>query len=276
MHGKETVLRNIFNEQTGLLVQPTEGINTDKLGAFSGEVSRKYNALETAKRKARLGMQATGISIGLATEGSFGPDPVAPFIRAHTEHMVFIDDEVGMVLNETVFTHETNFDSFTIAPGDEIDEFLEKCGFPSHALLVKAHKPSRFFSFGRRNKPVKGIKDKEELLQAIQVSADASSDNQAVIETDMRAHMNPTRMEIIRQLGKKMAKRLEQYCPGCGIPGWGITSQKQGLPCSRCGLPTRQILHEVWSCQVCSYQQEKARSDGRQTSDPTYCHFCNP
>jgi len=276
MHGKETVLGEIFKEHTGLIVHPTQGINTDKLGAFSGEVPRKYKAMETAKRKARLGMGATGISIGLATEGSFGPDPVAPFIRAHTEYMVFVDDELGMVLNETIFTHETNFDSITVAPDDEIGNFLDKCGFPSHALLVKAHKPSHFFPFRRRDKPINGIKEKKDLLQAIKILADASSDHQVVIETDMRAHMNPTRMEIIRQLGEKIAKRLKQYCPCCGVPGWGITSQKQGLPCELCRLPTRQILYEIWSCQVCGYSEEKTRSDGKQTSDPMYCHFCNP
>lgn len=111
--------------------------------------------------------------------------------------------------------------------------------------VVFLHMPWWLHNFWRKSKPYKGIKRKKVLIEAIEVSADASSDQKTVIETDMRAHMNPTRMEIIRQLGEKMAKRLKQYCPDCGIPGWGITFRKQGLPCRRCGLSTHQVLHEI-------------------------------
>ncbi len=49
--------------------------------------------LETAVAKARLGMRQLGLPHGIASEGSFGPHPLVPFLAASTELIVLVDDD---------------------------------------------------------------------------------------------------------------------------------------------------------------------------------------
>ena len=39
------------------------------------------------------------------------------------------------------------------------------------------------------------------------------------VESDMRAHMNPTSMIVISQLAEKLDQRLSILCPKCKLPG---------------------------------------------------------
>lgn len=78
MHGKQVAVGPPFREILGLKLRLPDDIDTDALGTFTGEVERKGTMLETAIAKARLGMELTGSKLGLASEGSYGPHPVAP------------------------------------------------------------------------------------------------------------------------------------------------------------------------------------------------------
>lgn len=75
-HGKEAVLGEVLGEALACKVERIEGFDTDTLGTFTRDIARVGNQLEAARRKARIGMQLSGLPIGLASEGSFGPDPV--------------------------------------------------------------------------------------------------------------------------------------------------------------------------------------------------------
>lgn len=57
-------------------------------------------------------------------------------------------------------------------------------------------------------------------------------DGRVLLETDMRAHCNPTRMAAIRQLSFLLVRRLSSLCPSCGAPGWAVVDSEPGLRAS--------------------------------------------
>jgi hypothetical protein len=142
MHRKEEAIAPALSATLGLVVVPAAGLDTDQLGTFSGEIARQGTMLEVAVRKARLGMQGAGLPLGLASEGSFGPHPAIPFFAAGMELLVFVDDERGIVVSESLIADATNFGHLVVSPGDALEAFLERVGFPSHALIVRANEGS--------------------------------------------------------------------------------------------------------------------------------------
>ena len=149
-------------------------------------------------------------------------------------------------------------------------DFLKKADFPSHALIVR---PNSGFLPGLT---FKGLNKIDAVKEAIKRCASASIDGQVLIQTDMRAHMNPTRMKVITELAEKMANRLATLCPKCSCPGWGIVDYIKGLPCEDCGIKTKIMSHEVYGCPSCDYRETIPRQDGLQTTSPMYCDLCNP
>ena len=77
----------------------------------------------------------------------------------------------------------------------------------------------------------------------------ADPDGRAWLETDMRAHCNPTRMRSIRRLGVSLVRRLRTSCTECSSPGWGWLDTKPGLPCRDCCISTQLTLKEIWGCE---------------------------
>ncbi len=80
-HGKEMALALPFSLGLGasLSLSPC---NTDQLGTFSGEVERLDDAINTCRRKALMGLEQSGLRLGLASEASFGPHPAVPMLAA--------------------------------------------------------------------------------------------------------------------------------------------------------------------------------------------------
>lgn len=69
MHGKDTAIAPVLRARLGLVVTTAPDLDTDVLGTFTGEIPRAGTIREVAK--ARLGMAATGLPIGIASEGSY-------------------------------------------------------------------------------------------------------------------------------------------------------------------------------------------------------------
>ena len=107
-------------------------------------------------------------------------------------------------------------------------------------------------------------------------AAAESDDGVAHVETDMRAHLNPTRMAVIRKLAFRLARRIATPCPGCAAPGFGQTGEVIGLPCEWCESATEMIRLESWSCAACSYREERPRRDGLRRAPAQHCPHCNP
>lgn len=267
-HGKERAVERPFRLALGLKVMVPADLDTDLLGTFSGEVPRSGTALEVCERKARLAMASTGLSLGIANEGSFGPHPYLPFIAAGLEVMTFIDDDRGLVVTESFLAKETNYNQREADDVAEIEEWLHAVHFPSHALIVRPK------SGGRIQGMTKGIVTRESLATAIRLAAVNSTDGAAVVETDMRAHLNPTRMASIRKLAFRLVRRLATPCLACRAPGWGQTGVIKGLPCEECESPTVQVLSLVFSCSACGHREEKRRDDA--TASAQCCPCCNP
>jgi hypothetical protein len=135
MHGKDRALRLPLRLGLGLEVVAAN-VDTDALGTFSGEVPRDGSPLEVARRKARLGLDAARLPLGLATEGSFGPHPHVAWVPLHHELLLFVDLERGLEVVEALADTDTNHAQVELAHPRELEGFLATARFPSHALIV--------------------------------------------------------------------------------------------------------------------------------------------
>jgi len=265
-HGKARAVRPAFS-RLGLSVQ-TVRADTDLLGTFTGEVERKKAPLECALEKCRLAHAMSGQPYCLGSEGSFGPHPHLPFAASGFEILAFTDFSRGYSIHEQVITFETNFSSEDVGTLQELKKFAESTGFPAHALVLRP------LSGGE--KIAKGIRSWPSLYAAYEELRAFSPTRQVRVETDMRAHMNPTRMRTIALLAEKLARRLSVCCMECGAPGYGLVDSESGLPCDWCDRPTRLVLREIHGCALCGCRSYEPRHDGLKRADPAHCDFCNP
>jgi hypothetical protein len=269
MHRKQEAIAPPLAD-LGMNVQVPGGIDTDTLGTFSGEVPRFGTMLEVAVKKARLGMAAMGTNLGLASEGTFGPHPQLGIIPAGMELLVLVDDHRGAVISESLLVEEINFAHLVVEGKAFPKEYLKQVKFPSHGLIVRPNA-------GDANSVLhKGIVTAKDLRIAISQSAAESPDGKALVQTDMRAHFNPTRMRSLAKLAARMAKRLSSLCLECCAPGFGTVDIERGLPCEFCGVPTRYVLNEILGCVACNYRKTLPRSDGLKAASQIYCEHCNP
>ncbi len=266
MHGKERAIAPVLGRWFGMTISTVPGVDTDALGTFTGEIARSGTMLDAARAKALLAISRTGAPIGIGSEGAFGPDPDLPFVASGRELLLLRDSATGHEI--VVFRRtRTNYDHVTIAPGDPIEAFLARIGFPDHAVVVRAEPRD-----GRA--PAKGLRDRKQLDAALgDVFARAG---RAALETDMRAHLNPTRMNSIARLARGLAVRTARCCPSCGAPGFGLVDVERGLPCAECGAPTRRIRAEIHGCSACVTRVLRRERAAALYADPTWCQICNP
>jgi len=273
LHGKQRVLARPLRQGLGLHLRHTTAVDTDQFGSFCGTQPRLLDAVATAQRKAEGAMDALDLDLGIASEGSFGPHPSVPMLAAGIECLVLVDRSCARVVVEQAISLRTNYSAMAVGPGIESQGWLKQVGFPSHAVMVRPHQ--------RAGEPVhpwlaKGVSEGGDLAALVERAAAASSVGQAWLETDMRAHCNPTRMASIRRLAFQLVRRLRNPCPACTEPGFGPVETIPGLPCSACGLASRWVMEQVWGCGLCGHRERRPRPDGLQALDPMYCDYCNP
>lgn len=256
-HGKERALGPPLARRLGLTVTPVP-IDTDSFGTFTGTRPRAGTAAKAALAKARAGMAASGCALGLASEGSFGPHPWLPFGAGGVETLAFIDAERGLELTLSAVSRRTNFAHQDVDGGD-LALFLARVGFPAHALVVCGADGLVLAS---------GVQDAGTLARLAVPGTR--------LKTDMRAHLNPTRMAAIRALGCRLAARLAVPCPACGCPGYGEVEVARGLPCADCGSPTQGVQAIIDGCSVCGHRTTRARPDGVTLASAANCDWCNP
>ena len=266
-HDKLRLIKPAFDEYVGCELFEVN-LDTDQLGTFTGEIERHTPPRETAIQKARLGMKETGLLLGIASEGSIGPDPLVPFIHSNIEHLVLVDDENGIVISEIHRSFEITAATITAAPGQDLTSFLKKSDFPNHALIVRPNTQIK-------SNFIKGITDYERLMDAIDMSSQLSPNGFVVIESDLRAMHSPSRQRNIEEVGKLLAKRVSQLCPLCQIPGWGRVGYEKGLNCSECELENPDaIRQEKLGCVKCDHVE--LGNVIAFVLDPAQCQFCNP
>lgn len=265
-HGKETLIGPVLQAAVGCTVVRVQGYDTDLLGTFSGEVQRADSQVQTARLKARIGMDLTGSRLGLASEGSFVPDPFGGLMPWNIEVLVWIDEEhqleiVGMAQGPARSQHR----ALRWLP--DLEKFALEAGFPEHHLILRPQSESD-------PRMRKGLSDWPALRQAFgQCQQDA--DNQLVYaENDHRAFCNPTRQAMILRAANDLVKKIQSACPACDMPGFSITGHTPGLPCRLCGHATRLARSYTWQCQACDHQQEQVTPEAY--ADPGRCDACNP
>jgi hypothetical protein len=270
MHGKERAVGPILQRTLGLsgfVVLP--GIDTDRFGSFSGEVQRTLDPLNACIAKARHGAEVSGLDLVIASEGSFGPYPPAPFVSCDEEFLALYDAR-----DDRLFTHrhvslETMFGGEAVHHPDEALAFGTRMGFPDHHLVLRPHK---VFSPG--DTLHKGVSDHDALVRITTALLDVH--RTCWVESDLRAMANPTRMRVIEATAQRFADELQRACPYCGACWFRITGSRSGLPCGFCGTPTASTRSYVRSCWKCLLEMHEPRPDGKETEEQQYCPICNP
>lgn len=266
-HKKEEVIKPIFEKFIGSEIVVVDSFDTDTLGTFSREITRPSSQMGTAMLKIEKGMELTGLDIGIASEGSFGNHPYMP-IPWNTELVVLYDKKEDFKIYGVYESADTNLAHLETDNYEDLLEFAEKIGFPQHYLIIR---PDNSESEGI----TKDINSYELLKEAFDKALGESKQAKVFVETDMRAHANPKRMENIKKATEDLIEKLLQLCPQCSAPGFIISDKIRGLPCELCGLPSKLIQKNISQCRKCGFIREEEYPNG-PTASAQYCDFCNP
>lgn len=266
-HKKEEVIKPILEEATGCNLILETGFDTDELGTFSMEIKRPKSQLDTARLKVEIGMNLAKTDIGIASEGSFGNHPFLP-IPWNLEVVLLYDKKENFEIYGVCENSETNVNHLLTDKFDEVIKFAERIGFPEHYLIIRPDN-------SESKEIIKGINNYKWLEEAFNNCLSKSKLGKVFLETDMRAHANPTRMKNIKRATEDLISKLQKFCPKCGAPGFIISERVQGLPCELCGLPTEMVLKNVSKCYKCNHVEEDLYPNGDACS-PQYCNYCNP
>lgn len=271
-HRKERAIAPILVPELQLKLTVPPDFDTDAFGTFTGDIARRGSQLDAARAKADAALDLTGETLGLASEGAFGPHPGLPFVTQNVEIVVLRDRQYNLELVGRATSTETNFAHRQVTTLEDAWEFAQKVGFPEHGLVVAPADPRDTKIHG--DDIEKGITDSDRLKTAVKAAIARSGS--AHLESDMRAMVNPTRMSVIAAATRDLLQKLHQHCPQCNAPGFDIAEHRPGLPCAACGLPTFAPKAVIYRCHHCHFERETPRPDGRRSADPGTCQFCNP
>lgn len=268
-HGKEQVIAPALNAGLGVHVVVPEAFDSDRFGTFTREVARAGSQRDAARLKAQAALHASGLALAIASEGSFGPHPVVPFVSANIELVMLIDAEAELEIVGTHVTMETATGQRWVSDVDEALAFGRSIGFPAHGLIVRRHPDDSELLF-------KSIVNEDDLCEAVAQVLTASEAGRAFLEVDLRAHRNPTRMKAIAAATDDLIANARRRCPECGAPGFSHINSRPGLPCRWCRMPSDHALMLIYGCARCQASQEAPRPDGRDFIEPGECPNCNP
>jgi hypothetical protein len=260
-HHKDVAVKTAMLK-SGFDIALYDAFNTDTLGTFTNESVRELSQIQTALKKAQMACELTGHAFGLGSEGAFGPHPQVHLLPWNYEVLAFWDAAHQHAIYAVHGTADTNYASQHITSLEEAIEFAKQSQFPNHGLIVGS--PSEpFFQ--------KGVQDADEFQQLVQKAL--AQHSSVWLETDMRAHMNPTRMGVIAQTADKLQALLSSHCPQCHLPGFGLTQHIAGALCKTCNSPTRLPKAEQWTCAKCEYTDSKELNTWASAAQ---CDVCNP
>ena len=262
MHGKESQIIQGFKDLLDWEIVAVD-IDTDSFGTFAGEVPRPLSPKETARAKCLAGLEASGLSRMIASEGTFSPHPMMPLLTLNTELLFYVDKENDIELSQSYSTTEVVAFREKITQETDIEKLARLADLPNHALILRSDaEPVKVYAKGIRT------------LGELQESIPGELDSKLIVETDFRAMVNPSRQRSIIECAKLLAEKLSSNCPECQSIGWGVVEYERGLPCGDCGSrANREISAEVLGCPKCDFR-EKRLIDGFASA--ANCDFCNP
>ena len=239
--------------------------NTDIYGTFTRDIKRFGDQKEAARKKAEMAMELSGADIAVASEGSFYPHPSMPFLSSNAELILLVDKKNGVEVEGFASSLDTNHYQEEVSTLEEAISFAKKIGFPEHGIIVRKSKDSR--------KIEKELKSMEELEEKVKKLLGGFFVKSIYLETDMRAHRNPTRMKVIENAVKDLIKNIESTCPSCSMFGFCKTSALRTLTCEHCARPTDVPGVFRYECQKCGYSEERSERDFAKQEE---CEYCNP
>jgi len=240
-------------------------LDTDVLGTFTGAVPRLLPPLETCREKALLGVSVADHEWFIASEGTI--TPWAAGIHSDTEIVVLVH-RTGVPL---IVGRATSFDitlqqlCITSESSDqEIITFCEKADLGTHHLIAYDNE-HLLPSLG-------ALRDVEDVLQACRHLRARSS--VVMLQTDLRAHLCPSRQPVIESAANDLGIRVTTACPRCSQPGFGTSEPILGLPCEACGSPSKEPRGWHFECPWCSHHEREVVP--HNTAPSSLCMRCNP
>lgn len=266
-HGKEHIIAPVMERSLQCQIEVNHACDTDELGTFDGSIERQGTQLETVRRKAHIGIDLSNHTIGIASEGSFVPDPFSGFMPWNIEMVMFVDDLHAIEIVGIAQGSAMSMSRY-VRDIDALMQFAEDAGFPEHHLMLR---PMNEFD----PRVIKGINTVQALKAAFMDALSQSMNGQVFIENDLRAFCNPTRQKMIEQATHDLVQKMQSLCPECEYPGFWKTKTETGLACSVCNRATRLPVCEIWTCNHCAHQQHFNLST-LQKANPALCDACNP
>lgn len=263
LHGKGGPLTEVLAPALGITHVEEVAVDTDRLGTFCGAVDRPNGPLFAldAKIQAARALVPHG-RVFMASEGSFRPHPTVPLQMINIEWLRWTDTQTGFqctVQSTTTLmeNHERRVDGLA-----QLDDALAPYRLPTHAVMVGLP--------GQSGVLHKALTRREQIAEVV---ARLLGEHPAVeLRSELRAHLNPTRMRHIQRAALRLANRLRTACPDCATPGFGEPLPRPGLPCAACGFPTSVSSGKAWQCTTCKHVKHN-KVLGK--ADPAHCPMCN-
>jgi len=264
MHGKDLVIAPAL-EQLGLRVIACPGLDTDSFGTFTRDIARSGNQHAALLAKAKAGLALAGqADFAVASEGAFGPHPQMPIVPTGLELVGIVERTSSRSIIGMHQTIDIHFARVNARTTEDVAEFVRKTGRADHSWVVMATRDGPIIA--------KGLSDPDMLLEtAVGLIAQNGS---VWLETDMRAHRNPTRMRAIAAAAADLVRRLRARCPRCDYPDW-VGYHQPGRPCAWCATPTDETWYERFDCENCGHGARRKIEEWR-AADPGRCPSCNP
>ena len=264
MHGKTAVIAPLM-APLGLTCVACKGLDTDRFGTFVRDVARHGSQTDAllAKAQAALALDPQA-HFAIASEGAFGPHPLLGLIPSGLELVALVERRTGRAVIGRDHTLDAHFAQAAVHSADAIAQFIQRSARAGHGWVV----------MGSRDGPVlaKDIVDPADLHdRALAVIAQSGA---VWLETDMRAHRNPTRMAAIGRATADLVHRLQVRCPRCSWPGW-IGRAEPGRRCAWCDSPTSEPIGMTCICDECGYRETRLDDPDRR-AEPAHCPMCNP
>ncbi|MEY5061097.1 MAG: hypothetical protein RIS45_1018, partial [Planctomycetota bacterium] len=266
-HGKEQVIGPAVEQDLGGRLEVVTGFDTDTLGTFTRDVPRAGTQLEAARRKAQIAIDRSGRLFGLGSEGAFVPRAFG-LGSWNIEMVVLVDAEQGIEVCGRAMAEGLHVYR-SVSTRAQLEKVAMYARFPEHGLVVRPEEA---------NDPRiwKGLRDWTALEAAFDSALRQSAKGEVFVESDLRAHMHPSRMAVIGLAARDLAERLRTPCPACGVVGFGLRGKMPGLPCAACGAPTQEPLADEHGCVACEHREERPLQAGTDVADPSLCQYCNP
>lgn len=267
LHGKEAIIAPLLEPATGCTVVHVTEVDTDRFGTFTRDIDRTGSQIEAARAKAQAALAHSGLSLALASEGAFVSDPIAGVIPWNIEMVLLLDSRngrewVGMAQGPA------RAGQGLARNADELLQLAPVLGFPEHRLCLRP-------DHSEDPRVVKGLGSADALLDAFAHALTQSSRGQVFVESDLRAHCNPTRQAMIRRATEDLCQKMRSACPACQQPGFALSGHRPGRPCRVCASATREPLAHLWSCSACHHTEER-REGLPALAEPARCDRCNP